>query len=103
MNKNTRLSEREPAKKGKRNASVGSRTRANCLEGNYPTVGPRKLLPVILSGILPKRELRLGNIIGNCLLLTLGPPSRLGKSQRKVRKNITAKTKTEVSRKAPHE
>ena len=28
----------------KRSASVGSRTRANCLEGNYPTVGPRKRL-----------------------------------------------------------
>jgi hypothetical protein len=26
----------------KKDASVGSRTRANCLEGNYPTVGPRK-------------------------------------------------------------
>jgi hypothetical protein len=25
------------------NASSGSRTRANCLEGNYPTVGPRML------------------------------------------------------------
>jgi hypothetical protein len=24
-------------------ASSGSRTRANCLEGNYPTVGPRML------------------------------------------------------------
>jgi hypothetical protein len=29
-------------KNKKKHASVGSRTRANCLEGNYPTVGPRK-------------------------------------------------------------
>jgi hypothetical protein len=28
--------------KSKSNASVGNRTRANCLEGNYDTISPRK-------------------------------------------------------------
>jgi hypothetical protein len=30
-------------KNTKTNASVGNRTRANCLEGNYDTISPRKL------------------------------------------------------------